>query len=588
MLSASLYIVASSARNRFSKRLKRLKEPRYLLGAVVGIAYFYFAIFARTRGRTAALDAARTRNAATRRRPGPDPAATVALLSASGPALAGLAFLVMGIVAWVLPFDSGLLDFSEAETDFLFTAPISRRSLLMHRMMRSQLGILFGSVIVSFAAGTVTGWTRLRISIAMWLVFVTIKLYFTVVTLARTRLTADKSATRVLAWAPLALLLAMLTTAGTAIVRAFSASPVESARDAFQRLGTVSLTGASSIAMWPFVTLARPLFAPDWSAYVVDMGWGVLILAGLVVWVLATDDAFQEAAAHAAARRAEKAQSKRASFGRARTTGLALALHGRPETAFFWKNGVQTLRLAGLTALRIAVAMVVIVVASTSAAVNALHLQGAAAAACIVSIALAGFAAILGPQVVRTDLRSDLTHLDVLKTWPVRAGAVIRGEMAWPALMLTIVGWIAIGSAAAFSAAAFPRLALTTRLSVSVAAFLLMPAFVCAQYLIQNAAAVIFPAWVPLGDQRPRGVDAMGQRIIMLAGVLLAVALMLLPGVIAGGVLWFAFQRIIGPPIFVVGALVCTAIVAIEILAGTEVLGPLYERLDILAVERAE
>ena len=28
----------------------------------------------------------------------------------------------------------------------------------------------------------------------------------------------------------------------------------------------------------------------------------------------------------------------------------------------------------------------------------------------------------------------------------------------------------------------------------------------------------MFPAWVPLGKERPRGLDAMGQRLIMLGG----------------------------------------------------------------------
>jgi hypothetical protein len=36
------------------------------------------------------------------------------------------------------------------------------------------------------------------------------------------------------------------------------------------------------------------------------------------------------------------------------------------------------------------------------------------------------------------------------------------------------------------------------------------------------------------------------------------------------------------------GALVATAIVAIEVLLATEALGPAYERIDILAVERSE
>ena len=51
----------------------------------------------------------------------------------------------------------------------------------------------------------------------------------------------------------------------------------------------------------------------------------------------------------------------------------------------------------------------------------------------------------------------------------------------------------------------------------------------------------MFPAWVPLGSQRPRGLDAMGQRLIMLAATWLLLVVMALPGAIAGGIVWFAF-----------------------------------------------
>jgi hypothetical protein len=100
--------------------------------------------------------------------------------------------------------------------------------------------------------------------------------------------------------------------------------------------------------------------------------------------------------------------------------------------------------------------------------------------------------------------------------------------------------------------------------------------------------AVLFPAWVPIGNERPRGVDALGQRLILLGGVLLSVALILLPGAVAGGVLWVVFRRWIGPPILVPAALACACVVFIEILVGTELLAPVYERLDVLAVERFE
>ena len=49
MFSASLYIIVCSARNRLRVRLRRLREPRYLVGAVVGAVYIYFSFFARFR-----------------------------------------------------------------------------------------------------------------------------------------------------------------------------------------------------------------------------------------------------------------------------------------------------------------------------------------------------------------------------------------------------------------------------------------------------------------------------------------------------------------------------------------------------------
>src|SRR5438874_5920715 len=107
---------------------------------------------------------------------------------------------------------------------------------------------------------------------------------------------------------------------------------------------------------------------------------------------------------------------------------------------------------------------------------------------------------------------------------------------------------------------------LAWRISIAIAAAMIAPAFVFAQFAIHNAAAVIFPAWVPLGTSRPKGVDAMGQRLIMFAGVLLGLVVLMAPGVIAGGILWFAFERLIGPYVLIPAAAVCTTIVLIEVL----------------------
>src|SRR5215470_4731901 len=108
MLSASLYITLCSARNRLLVRLRRLREPRYLVGAVVGVAYLYFAIFARRAGRPP-------------RRPNGDDRAPFEVISAwqtVGAPLVGLAMFSLAILAWVLPARPGLLEFSRAETVF--------------------------------------------------------------------------------------------------------------------------------------------------------------------------------------------------------------------------------------------------------------------------------------------------------------------------------------------------------------------------------------------------------------------------------------------------------------------------------------
>jgi hypothetical protein len=111
---------------------------------------------------------------------------------------------------------------------------------------------------------------------------------------------------------------------------------------------------------------------------------------------------------------------------------------------------------------------------------------------------------------------------------------------------------------------------------------------VFAQLMVHNAVAILFPAWVPLGNQRPRGLDAMGQRLIMLGGTWLLLVLMALPGALAGAIVWFALGRFVGPAMLVPAAVVCAAIIGIEVLLATEMCGPMYERLDLTAVERAE
>src|SRR5829696_8924188 len=229
MLRASLYIIVCSAKNRARLRLRRLREPRYLAGAIAGGAYMYFSIFGRFRGRRAAT--------ARRRRSG----GSLSELPWLGPVLppiSGMALMAFAAVSWAAPLESGLLEFSDAEMQFLFPAPISRRELLIHRMLRSQIGLLFGALIVGVAVPSASGSNRLMIGAATWFLMATAKVYFTGVSLTRARIRAAPS--RAAGWVVPALLLVAVAIVVTALTRAFVAASPSSISDALRLVLDVS------------------------------------------------------------------------------------------------------------------------------------------------------------------------------------------------------------------------------------------------------------------------------------------------------------------------------------------------------------
>jgi ABC-2 type transport system permease protein len=576
MFGASLYIIVCSARNRLRVRLRRLREPRYLVGAIVGAAYLYFSFFARFR--TTQASAARRQNR------GAGAAPVFAALASAGPALGGLLLLATTGASWIMPFNSGLLDFSDAEIQILFPAPVSRRQLLIHRMVRSQLGLLFASVVAGIAMPSGSGFTRVRASVATWVLLVTAKIYFTGISLARTRLGSRDARSRRVAWLPLALLAAAIAIVARALTQAYAAHPPTGVIGALSLVDGVAHTGASRVVLWPFMAIARPLFAPWPGPYLAALARAAIILIAIVAWVLASDSTFQEAATEAAERRSKEPAGQMVTY-RARSSGWTLSATGRPEGAFAWKAAMQTLRIVDKRTLA---RSGLILLLMTMGALSFGRANGVAATLGAFATACAFFSILLAPQIMRQDMRQDLRHLELLKTWPVKASAVVRGELVWPGALITVIAWTMTGVALLLSAAVFSTVDLDWRVAGGAAVAIVTPALVFAQLTIHNGVALIFPAWVPLGNQRPRGLDAMGQRLIMLGGTWLLLIVMMLPGALAGAIVWFGLGRFLGPAMLVPAAVICTVIVGVEVLLATEALGPAYERLDVMAVERVE
>jgi hypothetical protein len=136
MLSALFYLQYHTFRNRLVSRFKRLKQPKYLIGAIVGGLYLYWFFFRNVfRGFGG--------------RPGANltfPTEHLQLFES----VAALVLFIIVLLAWIIPHERAALTFTEAEVAFLFPAPITRRNLIHFKLLRSQLGILFTALLFAF------------------------------------------------------------------------------------------------------------------------------------------------------------------------------------------------------------------------------------------------------------------------------------------------------------------------------------------------------------------------------------------------------------------------------------------------------
>ncbi len=579
MIGASLYIIVCSLRNRTRRWLKRVREPRYFTALVAGAAYFYFVVGGQVRRRGLPR---RTRSGL----PAPSLTEFLPALSAAGPLLAGIGVLVLAAGSWLFPGTGTLLDFTRPEVQFLFPAPVSRRTLIVHRMLRSQLGMLFGPLVFAVLVPFGSSPTRVRFAITLWMLLFTARAYFSGIALARARLTSREPRKRQLARLPLMLVLGALVLVAINIGRVLLAAPVVDTNDALVRVASATAHGLPYVALWPFVALIGPAFAPDWTQFVLALPGAVAVLSAVTAWVLFNDDAFEDITRDVADNQKDQQQDqarRRQTAYRARNVGWTLAPIGRAELAFAWKGAMQTFRVVSV---RVLVRIVIFVV--WVGAVVSMSSRGLAGSLGVFAMIVATMSTLLGPLVLRVDLRQDLQHLEVLKTWPVRAAALVRGEMLWPATLLTAIVWGMTGMALYLSTAVVSSASFVLRISTAAAVCLVAPALIAAQLAIHNAVALLFPAWISFGAWRARGVDAVGQRLIVVGGTLLTVALAAAPGALAGFIVWFAFSRFIGPVALVPAAALCASVIGVEVLLVTEALGPAYERLDVTSIEWTE
>jgi hypothetical protein len=270
------------------------------------------------------------------------------------------------------------------------------------------------------------------------------------------------------------------------------------------------------------------------------------------------------------------------------STPFTLALTGRAETAILWKNLIMVGRYLSIRTLwRIFPLIVLFFIFATRT-----HSSGWLPVVSTLCLVFLGFTIMLGPQMARNDLRQDLAQLGVLKTWPISGSTLIRGELLAPAIVLTTIAWLlTIGATMlmnSFDIRALQGLSILQRVSYAGAAMAVAPGLILAQLVVQNGIAIMFPAWVSVGTARARGIEATGQRLLMMAGNILTLVLALLPGVLVGGVVGAIVYWQTGVVLILLPALIVSAFMIAECWLAVEALGRVLERTDISAVDASE
>ena len=566
-------------RNRLLTRVRRLRQPKYLFGAIVGGLYFYWYFF-RTLGRG---------GRGVRFSPEQQDMAQ---------AIAALVLLILVLLAWILPHSRAALSFTEAEVAFLFPAPIGRRTLIHFKLLKSQAVIFLSAIFMTLIGRSWGGGNPVRCALGWWVVFATLNLHSLGCSFARTRL-MDRGLSNW--WRRIFILGAVgLMAAGIIFWLRYTVPPPPpitgettdfslTGRYANEYANQILHSGPLPYLLLPFRLVVAPSFAANAGQFLIALGPALIVMGLLYWWVIRSNVAFEEASVELSRKTAERMAAIRSGNWQAARkpkkagrSPFLLRPTGLPAVALFWKN----LTSAGsLVTARVWIFLVWFVVFAGFMLQSQMRQAGGLGAElAFFALMLAGLSLFWGPQMLRNDLRQDLPATDVLKMFPMPGWQVVLGEVLAPAAILAAVQWLLLLVALILFPNRFNDYSTTPgqRISFAMAAAIVLPCVDLIAMLIPNAAVLFFPAWFQLGKDGPRGFETTGQQLILMFGQLLVLALSLAPAAAAFAVVYWISSHLLPSALSVLlGGAVAAALLLIEAGIGIRLLGGVFERFDL-------
>lgn len=574
MTGAFLYLFLTSARNSARRRLDRLRQPRYLIGAIVGVGYFYFFLFRHTLKPVGTVT------------PSPELAALVEPIGA-------LALFAFALYGWIIGRERAALKFTEAEVAFLFPAPVSRRALIHFRLLRSQFSILVSAFLLMllFRRGSAFGGNGVTHAIGWWTILSFLNLHLLGASFARERLLdlgLNPGRRRIIITVILGIVTALAWKFALPSLPSPQSGDTESITTLARYVNRIIESPPLGWILAPFAWIVRPYLAQDVSSFLAAMVPALLLLVAHYAWVVRSDVAFEEASIALAARRAELVAALRS--GRrtsplraphARREPFALAGTGGPWTAFLWKGLIAS---GPVFRFRTWIALCVVIVSGLTWAardpsrIHVLRVVGG------FSIAATIWLFLLGPMFMRRNLQQMLGHLDITKSLPLSGWQIVAGELATPTLIMTGVELlILLAGVLSFGATGSMRgLGTAGLLGGAAAAVIVAPVLSALMLCIPYAGVILFPAWAQGTGAAGGGIELAGQRLIFVAGYVIVLGLAALPATILGGGAYLATAWLAGPIAgFAAGFALLMAVLAAELVGAVAWLGRRLEQFDL-------
>jgi ABC-2 type transport system permease protein len=578
MTGALFYLLVNSWKNRTWMRIRRLKQPKYLIGGIIGLLYF-FGYVGRWMFHPGGFGRVGT---------GLGIFAENATLFES---IGAMILFVIVVLAWVIPHERAALVFTEAEVAFLFPAPVSRRSLVHFKLIKSQVAILFTILFFTLIFGRFRAggsiWMRV---FGWWVILSTLNLHFIGSSFARTMLLDRGISNRLRRILVLMLVTAMLVGVGIWVKQTVpppDANNFNDLSDIGYYFENALELGPLPYLLFPFRLVLKPYFAPDAVAFLLALWPALLLMAVQYVWVIRSNVAFEEASIEASKKMAEKIANMRANRGRGIVTPkkkkrapFELDPMGLPSVALLWKNLIHA---GHAFTPRFWLVMCVI------GMVVAMALRGTRTGGDMMPVAglvipvVFVWSLLIGPQFLRQDFRQDLPMVDVLKTYPVKGWQMALGELMTPALILTCVHWFLIMLGAVFLYKfGGTTISLGLRISLACSLAVIVPGLNLISLVIPNAAVLLFPGWFQTGKDAPQGIEATGQRLIFALGQLFVFILALVPAIIAFAAAYWVLNLFVSYLLVLPAASLAAAVIlGIEAGFGMILLGKLFERFDL-------